>query len=133
MITYSGKRASFLPQKREHCLQLDNSFVFLHIICGMVFSQQILQNRRFLSQIHRIGVFSVDVLKLPMHLPFSRNCGIQLRILVDMCKTGDVSSQVTGCLSLKYPGILDWRKWRPKEEMGGNGRAREGERETEGE
>ena len=28
-----------------------------------------------------------------------------------------------------YPGILGRRKWRPQEEMVGNGRAREGERE----
>ena len=32
---------------------------------------------------------------------------------------------------MRYPGILGRRKWRPKEEMGGNGRAREGEREGE--
>ena len=32
-----------------------------------------------------------------------------------------------GYLQLRYPGILGRRKWRPKEEMGGNGRAREGE------
>ena len=34
---------------------------------------------------------------------------------------------------MRYPGIRDRRKWRPKEEMGGNGRAREGERERENE
>ena len=34
---------------------------------------------------------------------------------------------------LRDPGIWDQRKWRPKEEMGGNGRAREGEREGGGE
>ena len=34
-----------------------------------------------------------------------------------------------GYLLLQYPGIRGRRKWRPKEEMGGNGRAREGERE----
>ena len=32
---------------------------------------------------------------------------------------------------LRNPGIRDRMKWRPKEEMGGNGRAREGERERE--
>ena len=49
----------------------------------MVFSQQILQNGRFLSQIHRIGVFSVDDLKLPMYLPLldmSRILGMALNI-----------------------------------------------------
>ena len=35
-------------------------------------------------------------------------------------------------LKLRYPGFLNRRKWRPKEEMEGNGRAREGEREGEG-
>ena len=30
-------------------------------------------------------------------------------------------------LKLRFPGILGRRKWRPKEEMEGNGRAREGE------
>ena len=35
-----------------------------------------------------------------------------------------------GYLQLRYPGILGRRKWKPKEEMGGNGRAREGERES---
>ena len=34
-----------------------------------------------------------------------------------------------GYLYLRNPEIRDWRKWRPKEEMGGNGRARERERE----
>ena len=34
---------------------------------------------------------------------------------------------------MRYPGIRGRRKWRPKEEMGGNGRAREGETEREGE
>ena len=34
---------------------------------------------------------------------------------------------------LRDPGIWDQRKWRPKEEMGGNGRAREREREGGGE
>ena len=34
---------------------------------------------------------------------------------------------------MRYPGILGRRKWRPKEEMGGNGRARKEEREREGE
>ena len=29
---------------------------------------------------------------------------------------------------MRYPGSRGRRKWRPKEEMGGNGRAREGER-----
>ena len=32
---------------------------------------------------------------------------------------------------MRYPGILGRRKWRPKEEMGGNGRARKGEKESE--
>ena len=32
---------------------------------------------------------------------------------------------------MRDPGIRDRRMWRPKEEMGGNGRAREGERERE--
>ena len=32
---------------------------------------------------------------------------------------------------LRYPGILGRRKWRPKEEIGGNGRAGEGERGRE--
>ena len=32
---------------------------------------------------------------------------------------------------MRYPVILGRRKWRPKEEMGRNGRAREGEREWE--
>ena len=32
---------------------------------------------------------------------------------------------------MRYPSILNRRKWRPKEEMGGNGRAREVERERE--
>ena len=36
-----------------------------------------------------------------------------------------------GYLLLRYPGILGRRKWRPKEEIGRNGRAREGERERE--
>ena len=36
-----------------------------------------------------------------------------------------------GYLYLRNPEIRDWRKWRPKEEMGGNGRARKGEREGE--
>ena len=30
-----------------------------------------------------------------------------------------------GYLYLRNPEIRDWRKWRPKEEMGGNGRASE--------
>ena len=32
---------------------------------------------------------------------------------------------------MRYPGSWGKRKWRPKEEMGGNGRAREGEKERE--
>ena len=32
---------------------------------------------------------------------------------------------------MRYPGSPGRRKWRPKEEMGGNGRARKGERERE--
>ena len=31
---------------------------------------------------------------------------------------------------MRDPGIRDWKKWRPKEKMGGNGRAREGEIES---
>ena len=32
---------------------------------------------------------------------------------------------------MRYPGNRDRRKWRPKEEMGGNGSSREREREGE--
>ena len=32
---------------------------------------------------------------------------------------------------MRYPGILGRRKWKPKEEMGGNGSASERERERE--
>ena len=35
----------------------------------------------------------------------------------------------SGYLYLRYPGILDRRKWRPKEEIEGNGRASDGERQ----
>ena len=38
-----------------------------------------------------------------------------------------------GYHKLRDPGIWDQRKWRPKKEMGGNGRAREGEKKREGE
>ena len=34
----------------------------------------------------------------------------------------------SGYLYLRYPGILDRRKWRPKEEIGGNGREEEREK-----